>query len=327
MLVTQNDLIKVISESVNENTKEIIISSAYLKEDLFHELIPILSDKEVKVYVRWEAQDLITGASDVEIYQICKTKGWKLFRNPRLHAKFILIDNNILILGSSNYTMSGTGRFRKNIERNIKTTLGQGQFESLFEDYNLSVEINDDIFEKLSDYVLKHKETKDYIQHTNQIATFFDFSDNYDSYRFNLRDLPPFRPDDGSFNPEIEEHISFLKSNNVYSIHDLSPIEVFIKNNPISRIIFEIVEASDDGRCRWGTIERFIKNDDYLFSLAQNHISVLKEILSSSNRLFNLFCWIAFFEPEKYYVWNRETYLADPREGTCSLNLKKSSLF
>lgn len=326
MLVTQHDLIKVISESVNENTKEIIISSAYLKEDLFLELIPMLTDKEVKVYVRWEAQDLITGASDLQVYRICKTKGWKLYRNPRIHAKFILIDNNILILGSSNYTMSGTGRSRKNIERNIKTSLGQGQFESLFEDYNLSVEVNDDIFEKLSNYVLEHKETKDYTHHTNQIATFFDFKGFYDSYRFHFLDLPPFRPDDGSFKPEVDEHISFLKSNNVYSIDDLSPTKDFIMNNPISRLIFEIIESSVDYRCRWGTIERRIKNNDHLFSLAENDIYSLKEILSSSNRLFNLFCWISFFEPDKYYVWNRETYLADPREGTCSLNLIKSSI-
>ena len=72
MLVTQNELIRVIGQSVNKNTKEIIISSAYIKEDLFQELVPILRNKSVKVYVRWDAQDLISGASDLGIYQICK---------------------------------------------------------------------------------------------------------------------------------------------------------------------------------------------------------------------------------------------------------------
>lgn len=322
MLVTQNDLIRVIGQSVNENTKEIIISSAYIKEDLFQELTPILRNKSVKVYVRWEAQDLISGASDLGIYQICQNEGWKLFRNQRLHAKFAFIDSKILILGSSNYTMSGTGRSRRNIERNIITTVEQEQFEALFEDYNLSLEINDVIFEKLNDYVMEHRETKDYIHHANEFQKIFEPHNSQGSYRFDFLDLPPFRPIDNSFNPELEDHISFLKSQQVYSIHDLSPVEDFIKNNPISKKIFEIIESSHDGCCRWGTLERYIKNDDYLFSLAGYNSSVLKELLSSNHRLFNLFCWINYFEPDKYYVWNRESYLADPREGTCSLNLK-----
>ena len=322
MLVTQNDLIRVISQSVNENTKEIIISSAYIKEDLFQELIPILRNKSVKVYVRWEAQDLISGASDLGIYHICQNEGWKLFRNQRLHAKFAFIDEKTLILGSSNYTMSGTGRSRMNIERNIITTVEQEQFEALFEDYNLSVEINDDIFDKLNDYVMKHSQTTEYSHHANQFEQMFEPHNHQSSYRFDFLDLPPFRPKDNSFNPNLEEHISFLKSNNVFSIHDLSPVEIFVKNNPVSKKIFEIINSSKDRCCRWGTLERSIKNDDYLFSLAEYDDHILKDLLTTNHRLFNLFSWISFFEPDKYYVWNRESYLSDPREGTCSLNLK-----
>ena len=321
MLVTQNNLIRIIRECINESTKEIIISSAYLKEDLFRELIPFLENKKVHVYVRWEAQDLIMGTSDLGVYHICTNQGWRIFRNPRLHAKFVLIDKTILILGSSNYTMSGTGRSRQNIERNFKTTIEENSLVLLLEDYNLSVEINDDIFEKLNDYVLEQNVTNDYEHHQNEIANIFSENNEFqDSYCFKLLDLPPFRPDDGSFDAVSKLHIAFLKSNSVSSIHDLSSVEDFIKNNPVSRKIFEIIESSADRRCRWGTIERRIKNDDHLFSLADNDITTLKELLGSHNRLFNLFCWISFFEPAKYYVWNRETYLADPREGTCSLN-------
>jgi hypothetical protein len=218
--------------------------------------------------------------------------------------------------------MSGTGRSRMNIERNILTTIEQEQFEALFEDYNLSVEINDDIFKKINDYVMEHSEKKDYSHHSNQFQKIFEPNDSQGSYRFDFLDLPPFRPTDNSFNPKLEDHISFLKSNNVYSIYDLSPVEDFVKNNPVSKKIFEIIKSSRDGCCRWGTLERNIKNDDYLFSLANYDIAILKDLLTSNHRLFNLFTWISFFEPDQYYVWNRESYLADPREGTCSLNLK-----
>ena len=68
--------------------------------------------------------------------------------------------------------MSGTGRSRQNIERNFKTTIEENSLDLLLEDYNLSVEINDEIFEKLNDYVLEQKETNDYDHHQNEIANY-----------------------------------------------------------------------------------------------------------------------------------------------------------
>ena len=115
MLLDQNELIPKIKDIIDENTKEVIISSAYIKTTLLKQLESVLSQKDVSIYVRWEISDLINGASDIDIYELCKTNGWKLFRNNQLHAKFILIDNSLVILGSSNYTLSGTGENKKNI--------------------------------------------------------------------------------------------------------------------------------------------------------------------------------------------------------------------
>ncbi|MDB4902211.1 MAG: hypothetical protein JWQ63_1492 [Mucilaginibacter sp.] len=54
------------------------------------------------VVVRWEPRDLITGASDLEIYSYLKEKGITLYRNPRVHLKAFVHDGERAFFGSAN---------------------------------------------------------------------------------------------------------------------------------------------------------------------------------------------------------------------------------
>lgn len=54
------------------------------------------------IFVRWETKDLITGASDLEVYNYCKERGVQLFRNKRLHLKAFIDDYKKCFLGSAN---------------------------------------------------------------------------------------------------------------------------------------------------------------------------------------------------------------------------------
>lgn len=54
------------------------------------------------VIVRWEPRDLITGASDLEIYPFLKGKGITLYRNPRVHLKAFLNSGKSAFIGSAN---------------------------------------------------------------------------------------------------------------------------------------------------------------------------------------------------------------------------------
>jgi len=54
------------------------------------------------IVVRWEPKDLIVGASDPEVYELCKQKGIQLFRNSRLHLKAFVDEYKKCLLGSAN---------------------------------------------------------------------------------------------------------------------------------------------------------------------------------------------------------------------------------
>ncbi|WP_276132313.1 phospholipase D-like domain-containing protein [Polluticoccus soli] len=54
------------------------------------------------IVVRWDVSDFIFNSSDVEVYDYCKSKGIKLFRNPRLHLKAFVDDYKRCLFGSAN---------------------------------------------------------------------------------------------------------------------------------------------------------------------------------------------------------------------------------
>jgi PLD-like domain len=60
-----------------------------------------------RVLVRWACKDLVSGASELEVYELLKARGIKLFLQPDLHAKAILVDDRVLLLGSANLTAAG----------------------------------------------------------------------------------------------------------------------------------------------------------------------------------------------------------------------------
>ena len=101
------------------------IATAYIKASRFQKLIQVIPrnlESNILI-VRWHLNDLITGASDLAVYNIAKQHRWKMFINLDLHAKIYLFDDQ-LIIGSANLTergMQGTPPFG-NYELAITTT-------------------------------------------------------------------------------------------------------------------------------------------------------------------------------------------------------------
>src|SRR5688572_16065608 len=49
----------------------------------------------LKVVCRWRTEDLLSGASDVEIFTYLKAAGCHLYLNPDIHMKLYVFDSNI----------------------------------------------------------------------------------------------------------------------------------------------------------------------------------------------------------------------------------------
>lgn len=110
MLLFSKDFTNELTREICKASNELIICSAYIKENAIKNLLKnVSSDVSVSVIARWEKRDLITGASDLEVYDWCKSRGYRFGVNRSLHAKLYMIDQNLIFLGSSNLTHRGLG--------------------------------------------------------------------------------------------------------------------------------------------------------------------------------------------------------------------------
>jgi hypothetical protein len=95
-----SDLSQELVEFI-KNSTSLYIFVPYIKIETLRILIEE-QDNVKAIFVRWEAKDLITGSSDLEIYPYLKSKGISLYRNPRIHLKAYLDDFRRCLLTSAN---------------------------------------------------------------------------------------------------------------------------------------------------------------------------------------------------------------------------------
>ena len=317
MLLNQSILLDYIKQECFQDTKEIILCSAFLKLNILEELESYLNNSEVvKIYVRWQELDFIRGASDLDIYEVCKRNHWELFFNNSIHAKFFLIDSESLFIGSSNYTLSGTGRGNKNIEWNYSTRIDYDEQIELKNSIALSTRVDDDIYSQIKEKIeiLKPQINLDLIEERNT-------GEPSPSYNFNFDILPHFSPSDLFKQPLNKKDKQYLLKFNINNLQDLSNYRKFILESPITNIIRDF-HSTRDKTLRWGTLKELISQDEHLYSLCENNNDTLVQELHQDNRLYNFFCWLAHFD-DSLFVYTNERYLEDPRRGTCSINIKE----
>ena len=99
----------LLGHALENSTKSVIILSAYVKTVGVNWLKEKISDKKINctIVTRWNNGDLAQGSSDLECYHLAKTNGWSFKVLQDLHAKVMLVDNDILFIGSPNLTGRG----------------------------------------------------------------------------------------------------------------------------------------------------------------------------------------------------------------------------
>ena len=312
MLLDQNILLDHVKHECSEDTKEIILCSAFLKKNVLEELEYVLSlATKVQVYVRWQELDLLSKVSDLDIYEVCKRNGWELFYNKKLHAKFFLIDEKSLFLGSSNYTLSGTGRGNKNIEWNKATPIVEHEAVDLKKSISLSIPVTDDLYRELK---IRIDQLEPLAKQIAEVQT----EESKPLYNFNFERLPPFSPKEFFTQPLNSLTVSYMQKFGISNIYDLDSFKDLVLNNPVTEIIRNY-HSTIDSIARWGSIRDEIMQVEHLYSLCENDLAILEEELYTNNRLFHLFCWLDEFD-DNLELYMNPKYLEDPRRGTCSIN-------
>lgn len=152
-----------LSEAIAHSQNSVTLVSAYLTTegiDWILEKLP--KNVDCRVLSRWNCSDLLSGASDVEVFQKLKSRGHKLYILLDLHAKVIVVDKNKLFLGSANITNSGL-RLVPGGNREIGTILSPDDEDLTLIDalFNEGILVDEDIYEAFCSEIENLKDSRE----------------------------------------------------------------------------------------------------------------------------------------------------------------------
>ena len=144
---------KLSTEFENTN-KDLQIITAYCKLEglkFVDENLPV-KDIPKKLMVRFRLQDILSGATDLNIYEYCKINNWKMYIRFDLHAKTFIFDRKRLIIGSANLTSSGIGLGENNnLEMGMLAEITNEELERIESIFKQAVPMNDRIYALLTE--------------------------------------------------------------------------------------------------------------------------------------------------------------------------------
>ena len=136
--------------------KSLIILSAYVTVPGIQWVVDQLEGRGLSgdLIVRWHPDDLISGASSLEVYEIVKNLGWNLYLSPELHAKAILVDEKNLHLGSANLTGTGLGLVSSsNSELGVALDATIRDVQAIYAIRDESVLVTDELYEAIKNHI------------------------------------------------------------------------------------------------------------------------------------------------------------------------------
>lgn len=146
---------------------------AYIKRAALEHLANVMSELRttvpVRILARWRLTDLITGASDLEAFELARSKGWSFYIKQDYHGKLYRLDPAGILVGSANLTSSGLGLLPSGndeisvcvesdslIKRQVEAIFGSSRLvtDSLYELIKEVVERSDPVRAELPDWPL-----------------------------------------------------------------------------------------------------------------------------------------------------------------------------
>jgi len=297
-----------------EQQNSISIFSAYTMRPTLEKLN---STKKVEhIVVRWDTRDLITGIADLSIYEYCRANGIILYRNPRLHLKVILGDDDALFHGSANVTGRGLEERGKsfNYELSAVTNISieeQTYLKKILFDSQL---VDEQLFSELEEYVKANRmevpDEKEPFEPTQSSATDFLISH-----------LPmSHRPDQLWSQVQEYEHLDALSQKCI--VHDLSLFELnptldeahFVEemktsfnSNRFVQAFKEAIVGSEKQEFGYGESAAWISENTTTVPTPRNWELKQRQVVNI------LFEWLSFCDPN--FMWHIYSY----RQNICYL--------
>lgn len=138
---------------------DIQIISAYCKKAAIKFVDDCIQNpmQRKRLLVRFSFADVVSGASDLDVYEFCRNNGWELYMRLDLHAKTYIFDKLRCIIGSANLTARGVNLMEEsNYEIAYLSTISENEISRIDMLFDDAVRVNDELYKTLTECVNKH---------------------------------------------------------------------------------------------------------------------------------------------------------------------------
>jgi hypothetical protein len=148
-----------IKSCVSNGLERADICSAYMRSEAFKFFFEDLfsTDTRIRVLARWTLDDLLSQASDLLTYELCRSKNIDFYIKQDFHGKLYDLSPHGILIGSFNLTNRGFSIHNVGndeagvlIENNKDSS---DYFDQLFQN---AIKVDDHLYEKLSSYVAEN---------------------------------------------------------------------------------------------------------------------------------------------------------------------------
>lgn len=147
--VNTRSLFEQIREYISQSKGSIYLIVPFITNSTLVKLLRDVEGNRVCIVTSWRGDHLKSGVSSLELYELCKSKGWTLFVNSNLHCKIYSDSFESCIITSANCTENALINTDGNIESCILLSkLKVGNRIELNKIVYDSTRIDDRIFEQ-----------------------------------------------------------------------------------------------------------------------------------------------------------------------------------
>ena len=149
-------------DAIGRNRRLLVVICPFIKVDALRQLLELCDDTtDLKVVVRWAGSDIISGASDLEVYSLLRDVRVPLYVHPTIHLKLLVYNSQRAFVSSGNITLRGLGLTDKpNIELGSEATLSASDWAKVYGILEHSERVDDVMFEQAERYLLDNKEKR-----------------------------------------------------------------------------------------------------------------------------------------------------------------------
>ena len=89
-----------------DNNDQIFLYVPYIKTRILKKLLEGISN-QITIITTWKINDLISGSSELELYQFCKENNITLYIHNKIHLKVYSVNMESVIVASGNISQNG----------------------------------------------------------------------------------------------------------------------------------------------------------------------------------------------------------------------------